>query len=380
MAWDPAASMLGQSAYIDALRREGDEEAAVAEMWRLAESYPAVADDGMEVHNSVFNAPMATVRQTLQSGGDADAEIERALDYYEEVRTSYPARVPALLADLHRASLYDIRGDWRRSAEVLGEVLEAYPDSVLRPAEGSRVAFTLGRLLATEERDVAGAVEAFERARTLAPGSSTAWDATLALGEYHASVRDYDRAVELFEAVYEGDPDDRSRAPRAMLSQARALETAGRWDDARNAFSELQAAYPDSPQSREAPFLIAAHYRRTGEDDLADSILRRAEEDLRATIREEGTSNEGLTAYRYLFDILIEREEWEQAAREMGAFAEVFEGRPEAALALLQAAQIARERLRDDGRAVGYLERVEDGYPQTAFAERAKDMRSQLTN
>lgn len=378
MAWAPPAAMLGQVGYIDALRREDDDVATVAELWRLAEEYPAASEDGAEVNNPVINAPMGVVRSVGQRGGNMDAAIERALAYYSRVRERWPGRTPALLSDLHRSSLYDIRGDWQRSADVLEGVLDGYPETVLAPAEAARIAYTLGQLLASNRRDVPRAVQAFARARAAAPGSPPAWDATLALAEYHGSKGEFQTAADLCEEVVEGNTDDRQRAAEAKFREAQYLERAGRWDAARIAVGELETAYPNTSQAQRAPFFVAAHYREVGENEIADSVLRRAEEQFREKIREANNADEAAAWYEPLFNTLTGREEWAVAVQEMETFVEIYPEHSAVPDVLTTAARIAAEKLHDKAKAVALLQRVEDGYPQTPAAERAQAMMREL--
>lgn len=380
VSWSPAASLNAQIAIVDVLRHDGAPEEITAELWRLAEDYPPADETGQEVYNAVFNAPRGAVRYVNQSGGDTEAALERAIQYYEGVREKWPGSQVALVADLHRSTLYDGRGDWVRAADILDEALDTYPDTVLVAEQAARVALTLGRVLTEGDRDTSRGIAAFERARVAAPGTTPAWDATLELAQHHAERGRFEAAIELYKSVAEGDSESRVRASHALFAAGRALEAAGRWDEARVEYGALEVKYPESEEAQQVPFVLAHHYREIGDEDLARSILERAEGELRAKIRDDVNTEDVVGAYRYLFNALAAREEWEVALREVDTFSERFPARPETAMMLLQAAQIADQRLGDPQRAAGFLARVETGFPNSRFAEQAATMLPELAN
>lgn len=377
MSWSSEASRAAQTRIVEVLRYRDDPSTLARELWRLADDYPAASEEGSEVYNVIFNAPMNAVR-IAESSGDSisvQLEVDRALAFYTSIANDWKGRLPALFADLHRASLLDSKGRWRDAASILETALTAYDRDVLKAEEAAQVSFALGRIYLTNRRDVAKAHAYLTDARDAAPASLPAYDASMALAAIEDERGNSARAVSLYREIEQGLERDMVRAPLAKFSLARILERKGNWDEALVEYRGVQKSYPHSMQAMEVPFVVAEHYRETNEPGVAMAALREAEQEYRELIERRAGTAEALVAYRYLFRCLADREDWKASVEAMDAFAAEYQGRPEAAQALLRAAAISSTELSDPERATRLWKRVEETYPNTPFAESAAKAR-----
>jgi tetratricopeptide (TPR) repeat protein len=372
--------MRAQAVVVDALLTQGEHEEAFDQLWSLAEDYPLVDSRTGELHTRAFNAPIEAVRLARASGDSAavQASVDRALAVYTGVRSAWPDAMPALAADLHRASLLQSRGEWRRAVELSETILASYPDSVLQPAVASRVALSVGRLLLRHDGDGSAAERHLLRARKLAPGTEPAHDAAFALADLAAQQGRVDDVVALYRLVAKEAANDGVRAPAAMFRAAQTLEAAGRWDEALSELRTLRATHPRSSAGMEVPFILARHHRESGEPELEANVLRRAEEELQDVIAATTPGDpEHTLAYRNLIRSRTLRQDWTGAVASLVAFADALPGRPEAAQALLDAAGLSREQVGNPGQADALLRRVEEQFPESMFAETARRMRGE---
>ncbi len=374
---DPSIAMAAQTQLVEFLQRNGDPDEVLAALWDLA-AYPPVSPEGA-VRHPVFNAPMVAVRVAGADGSRAPvAEVRaRAIGFYEDIHGSWTRRTPALLADLHRSTLLEGRGEWRAAGRLLENALEAYPDSVLAAQDAASIAFRTARIYLRDRRDPEAATRMLNRTRAIDPESGAAGDATMGLAALAYETGDPARAIALYREVVESRRFDKERAPVAQFSLARVLQAEGRWEEALTAYQACRASYPKTPEGLEVPFVIAAHHVTLGEPETARAELARASIEFRNVIDTFPGTVEAFTAYRYLTRALLEQEDWSGAVLTMREFAEAFPNREEAPVALLEAASVTRSNLEDATGSDAILGLIEERYPNTRFAAEARRLREQ---
>ncbi len=377
MVWDPAMGIRAQQEVVRGFLAQEDRDAALGEMWRLAEQYPVATDNGRQLYNETFNAPMRIVRFVSEDRDSVEIRgtVDRCLRFYAGVRDEWGGRLPALLADIHTATLLEGLGKWREAGARLESVLSAYPDSVLRPDERSRVALSLGRLYGRPSRNPQKAKAYLQEARAAEPPTPASLDAGLALAAMTKAEGRPEEALAIYRDVARSARNDVDRAPEALFGAAMMLRELNRWDDALAELRSLRAGYPTSRQGLEVPFAIAAHYREIGEPELAASVLRRAEREFDEMIGSYAGTRDGANASRSLIRSRKELEDWHGVVEGLVAFsAEYGESPDAAALALLEAAAVCRDKLGDRERSDELLRVVEQNYPNTSYAEAATRM------
>jgi len=399
LGWATGPSVDAQRAIARTLTRQGETEAAIQALWRLAEEHDPIAPGGDRIRDAVFNAPTQAV-QLERSFGDSmrvrDA-ARRAERYYADVSASAAGTFPALLADLNRGSLLSGLGDWEAAVTILEGALLGYSEDVMSDVDAARIAHNLARLYLEDERDLDLGRSRLEIARERGGDGEVSAEATMTLARLAGREGDHERALELFADVVDRfeqvNLPDQGRlrsvaeemaareaarkaaryAPLARFSRGRILEQEGRWEEALSEYRALEATHPRRPEAFEVPFVIAAHYRKTGATELADSVLRRAGERFRELIARGG--DEVLLSYRALIRVEIERSRWSAAIDAMTEFARAYPGRREAALALLDAARLTREHLSDQDRFLELVSEVETVYANSPYAEAAAKLR-----
>lgn len=184
--------------------------------------------------------------------------------------------------------LYD-RGDYDGALEMLKEGLALYPNAV-------ELCVGLGYArLAREE--YAWARRAFERAMVLDPAHE---DALVGMGETLLRFGEREKAMRLFRRVMDMGYDD---DVELMLSMGRALYRERLYAPARDVFSKVATARPDSADAAAA---LGYSLHRLGDDVDAVRQIRRA-------LRMDPDLHE---ARVYLAHLLYDRGDWEAALRE----------------------------------------------------------------
>lgn len=186
-------------------------------------------------------------------------------------------------------SLYN-RGDYDGALEMLKEGLALYPNAV-----ELYVGLGYARLARDE---FAWARHAFERSLVLDPDHE---DALVGLGETLLRLGRTDRALQLFAEVealgYDEDVE-------LMLTMGRALYREGLFHEAKDVFSRVAVARPDSAEAS-ASLGYALH--RLGDEVGAARQIRRS-------LRTDPDLHE---ARIYLGHLLYDRGDWEGALREL---------------------------------------------------------------
>jgi len=380
MRWAPAVSVRSQQELVRVRISQNDRSAVIMQMWRLADEYPVASNDGVRVYNETLNAPIEIVRLVRADGDSVELHqtVDRALSFYGKVRSDWERRLPALIADIHTASLLEDRGNWREAGTILETALSSYPDSILAEDERARIALTAGHLFITDNRDLERATQYFEESRSTDPKTVASLDAALQLAQMARTQGRQQDALEIYREVAVEATDDLIRAPVARYAVAITLKELNRWDDALAELRSLRATFPTSRQGLEVPFVIARHYEEIGESELAKSVLQRSECEFQEIIDSHGGTREhglAVRAFRALIRSRKVREDWDGAVEGLLSFSRDYGGNPDAALALLEAADICQSKLDDPSRSDELLRLVEQSYPNTRFAEAAARLR-----
>jgi len=223
----------------------------------------AAASDGVELVDSPsVRAVLETIRgRVLEARGDRDAALAAFLRAAE---CDPEAREAALAA----AGLLRMRGEWREAAALLRRSAER------RGPEDARadLFFELGRILAGPLEDVTGALDAYRRARELAPARAEVREAYAAL---LAQVPERRReAITELGGLLSGDP---LRA-EALRRLARIADQGGDSRGAARGLALLRAlGVASPPESEQAP--AALDFAIAADDSLGDETsdaLRRA--------------------------------------------------------------------------------------------------------
>lgn len=184
---------------------------------RVDEALAAATEGAGRVGSPSVRAVLETLRgRALERRGDARAALAA---YREAVVSDAESREAALAA----AHLLRRAGDWQEAAEILRRAAEGHGD----PEQRSALCLELARLLAGPLEDVAGALDALDRARALAPARLDVREARAALLA-HVPERAEEALAEL-AAVLEHAPlraDAIRRATRLLAERGDAAAAA----------------------------------------------------------------------------------------------------------------------------------------------------------
>jgi TolA-binding protein len=161
-------------------------------------------------------------------------------------------------------------------------------------------------------------------------------------------------------------PSDSRWRANALLIDADALASQGRFDESQEVLQQLTRDFPQEQIGVQANRLLAWTYARQGQDDLA----LQTEQKMLARYEAEGADESLGGAYLNRAHVLFNKKEYEQAALAYEEYLAQFPGHPKRLLALYQAG-VAYQRLNRSGDAVDRWESLVSQDPRAEIAERA---------
>jgi len=315
--------------------------------------------------------PGGNVPQTLQAPVVALSAIslrpaERAArDHYGSLIAAAPAGRLATQARLELAELHSRRDDAGRAVALLNQALAADPPQDLVEPVRLRLAAVL---LAQGKADPALAHAQAVAAR---PDSPLANEARYLAGAAYCRLGDWPNAIKQLTPFRDHAPLQNlpGLSDRALLALGRACAGAQQWDACRQAFSTLTQRFPQSPWAIEALFGSAQSYQQQKNYDGAVNTYAQITQ---RTVAE--------VAARALFQAGVCRLEQKRTKEALAALLLVpftYDYPEWSAAAWCEAgrAHLAAEQ-RDEARAA--WQRVVDEYPQTPWAETARQHLAKL--
>jgi len=161
-------------------------------------------------------------------------------------------------------------------------------------------------------------------------------------------------------------------AVEATWQLALLEEHRGNWIEASLYYKSVYTNFPTTIQGMEAPLRIAAYYRNAGEAAAAEAAYERAAEHYLRLASLPESEAVSIIAEEYYVRVLVEQEQWEEAARRLLALPDMYPQYHKFKDNYLMAASIYEKELGDPDRAAGILQSCVSKYQGTSVAEEAQ--------
>jgi TolA-binding protein len=352
-------------AAFQSLRRFED---AITEMKAILKRYPP-APPPENGDDPILVLPETIVKLRRNLGDEAGAEREQrdALVYYESL---LGRPLPALLEAHVRARVLrtaldlDQPGKAFAQADDLERLVRSH--SELKPMM-AEVAFAKGKMRAAVDRDPSEGVAILERIGTDFPGSPFAPRALLEAGlELEKKGRLEDARVR-YQAVLQRYPDVADVAPQAMYRLALVQEKMGDWGTAKATLEGIPLRYPQSQPAAEAPIAVIQHYANEGRRTAAQLYFAKALETYRGLVARDSTGRYAPLFRVKMFQIYTAKQDSTGLYDVVDDMLRHDPRHPFTARALLEVSRAA-EAFGNKGRAIGYLRRFLQDFPQSPLA------------
>ncbi len=257
---------------------------------------------------------------------------------------------------------------WTKAREMIREMRKLYGDEADIPS----LLYLEARVELNGFGNQEEAISVFERIVSEHPESKEASTALLMKGNILASMGRDDEAARAYSRVLEEYDTDGPEMVEAIWQLALLEERRGNWIDASLHYKTAYTNFPTTIQGMEAPLRIAAYYRKAGEADALEAAYDRAEEhyiQLASLLHSETVS---IIAEEYYVRTLIERENWEEAARRLLVLPGMYPQYHSFKENCLMAASIYEYKLGNPERAAEVLQTCTAKYSGTPVAEEAQ--------
>ena len=257
---------------------------------------------------------------------------------------------------------------WTKAREMIREMRKLYGDQADIPS----LLYLEARVELNGFGNQEEAIAVFGRIVSEHPESKEASSALLMEGNILASMGRDDEAAAAYSRVVEEYDTDGPEMVEAIWQLALLEERRGNWIEASLHYKTVYTNFPTTIQGMEAPLRIAAYYRKTGETDALEAAYDRAEEhyiQLSTTLHSETVS---IIAEEYYVRTLIDREDWEAAARKLLTLPDMYPQYHSFKGNCLMAASIYENKLGDPERAAEILQACTAKYPGTPVSEEAQ--------
>ncbi len=373
--WDLNLTLRFHQELAQELRSSGDLESAARLYQEMAASLPARRANG-EPLIPVQDAPIqaADIFRELGRQDEATAELDRAEAYYRSLIQSNPDDPAATLAWLELGTVATRRGQFEKATEMLEKARKSPGAVKMEP----RILLILGTLQQEARKNPGAAVSVFSELVERFPDDPVTPEALVRRAAALADLDRIDEALASLQKLKESYARDRATGAKGELLAARILVHAQRWPEALSRYRALMADYPTSPEAIGVPFEVETHYREIGETEAAANTMERAIEQF-GELRDAypGTAI-AWTADESTARAMLRLGRLEEAVTKLTAMPDLYPRDPRDPLALLQAAGIASERMKDRARAADILDQLATRYPQSSLAAKAQEEAARL--
>jgi TolA-binding protein len=209
--------------------------------------------------------PEEQARRLLEDGRSARSQgkIKQALDSFGIIVTGFAntSSIDDALLEIGRTHL-EADGDIEKARQAFEQVATRYPQGDAAPGAYYYLGWIALRH-ATSAAELDDALAQFVRLRKVYAGSQWMPRALYGAGLVHHRARRYREAVDLQRRVFLEHPNDEA-APNALFECAHALTLLGRPREAMEEYQRLRNLYPASPRAAQALDRITMLYRLYG--------------------------------------------------------------------------------------------------------------------
>ncbi len=187
-----------------------------------------------------------------------------------------------------------------------------------------------------------------------------------------------DAMLALDEVVHDF-PDQSRLAAAALLRKSELLLDASDWSSSQKTLRRLIQRYPDTAAGLEAPMRLVDIQRDRGNAGTVTSELNRALEQYQRLISGHASAGAvGIAAREHAVDCLLALHETEDALRQLEQIHHILGRQRRGGEALLRAAEIARDEMKNPRLSRLYLEWVDEQVPGSRAALRAREMMKEM--
>lgn len=351
------------------------------EFQEAARLYQSIVDrivpepDDSGAAGMVLNLPLRIARlRALEAAEDERSQIfVEARNYYQQVVQEHSSEKAQAEALAHLAEIAFEQGELEESTSILRHLesrLRGLDDPPRDPASVRLAIYAMMSRAGTDPVEtqtvLVSMLEDYPESRLIPQ--------TLMMLTNNAAERGaLDEALGYLDRIATDYETDDVLPARALLVKARLLDQAGRWPKALETYRGLPVRYPISESALMTSIEIANHFARLGDSEAETAALTRAEQDYRDFISRYPPGPSTLLARELLAQTLARLERFEEATTELEALGNAIIGSPKGAQLLVTATNMALVQLADTSRAVTILERIVNGYPETAVGQQAAD-------
>lgn len=301
-----------------------------------------------------LTAPIKAAQAWLKAGDKIkfDVYMDSARVLYRSIAANFPKSQVKNVAIGKLVATYMIQDNYGTAIEVLRGTRD---DSTQQIAPD--VLMMIADIYLKNLKDYQSAERAYREFIRTYPKERITPSAFLGLGLTLFEMGKYQQARETVKDIAEKSTGQKTVPIDANYLMALCLEKEGKWEQALGRFNLIQASFPGAEKSFEAALYIANYYKAKGEQKLAADAFRRAEEYISKYANPE-TSNEVMAckAMGYLVRCYTEADNLPKAIEQLTILHEKHRGLPEGKLASLRLADLYENALRDNAKAVQWLD------------------------
>ncbi len=308
--------------------------------------YPPV-DNNNQVLPEALNLPVELVR-VYRLLGDSSAlndQIRSAEAYYQRLIKEWPNSSLYMGARSNLARLYLDEREWDKTIENLRFLKDSTGQIDLEAAT------MIADITCSGKRDYPAAIAIYDELIGRSKDSMISAAMYARKGKAYFESKDYQKCREIMTFLKDNYPRYFQNNPMPQNYIAMSLAQEGKWSLAENEFRWLIENYSTTEQAFDAFLTIADHYMEAGEPSTAQNWFQQAE----AFYDKIGRQNSGTaveaSAISYKAEVARRVENWDGAIKYLEEIDAKFPRSEIGQRALLNAAAIYREKLKDPQKA-----------------------------
>jgi len=337
-----------------ALQSGGDLQGAVDIYHAQIDAFYPPVDNNNQIITSVLNLPMDIVKIYRMISNDSLAQIETEAGerYYEKLIKDWPNSDLATAARSNLASLYYGAGDWDKAISNL-EMLKDSTGQV-----NIEAALMIASIIMRGKQDYKEALRLYDQISQRTTDTTILPMIMLRKGIAYYDQKQYDRCRKIMGDINDEYPGYFKRNSLPQKYIAMSFMKLGEWMRAENEFKWLIDNYSTSEAAFDAHLVIAEHYQKAKDDEMARTWFRRAEEFYKTMAARHPGSNIEASALSYLAELERMREDWKFAAGYLETLYDKFPSTDVGRKALINAATVYRDELDNPAKADSLIERL----------------------
>lgn len=311
-----------------------------------------------------------TIVEHYQAVGDsatAMQKIEWAIHYYQGIVDSFPHYPVALASIRLLAELYNAKGEYQRSVNLLQTVVDS-TGNVVDAAKGM-----IADLYVTHLNREGEAVRMYQELIDRGIDTFVVATSYVKLATIEFKNKQFSEGRKYLEKM----TSHFSRYPeltiKVQLMKAQSFEAEKEYDRAAQEYLALINQYPASSQAIETLVYFPEFYKRMGENDLAREWVTRSMERLKETAKANANKRLGLMASTYLGTFYIRNKMFNEAISQFQELRQRYPKSSQAADALLKIGLIYQLDFKDKVKALEAYREFLKQYPNSPVKQKIEE-------